>query len=61
MVSRQNRTSMVDCLAEQECLVLEIQERHELGVADQIAEERRGRRVGGDAGGQDEAAAASAR
>ena len=48
----------MDGTAEQECLVLEVQERHELGVADQIAEERGGGGVGGDAGGQDEAAAA---
>ena len=49
----------MDSAAEQERLVLEVQERHELGVADEIAEERGGGRVGGDAGGQDEAAAAT--
>src|SRR5260370_441703 len=31
---------MMDGAAKQECFVLEVQERHELGVADEIAEER---------------------
>ena len=50
---------MMDGVAEQVGLVLEFQERHELGVADQVAEERRSRRVGGDSGRQHEAAAAT--
>ena len=50
---------MMDCAAEQECLVLEVQERHELAVADKVAEERCGSGVGGDACRQDEAASAA--
>ena len=45
-------------MAKQEGLVLEVQERHELAVADQIAEERSGRCISGDAGGQHYALAA---
>ena len=45
-------------MAEQECFVLEVEERDELGVPDEIAEERGSGGVGGDAGGQDQAAAA---
>ena len=42
---------MMDGMAKQKCLVLELQERHKLGVADQVSKERRGRGVGGDSGG----------
>ena len=50
---------VVDGAAEQERFVLEVQERDELGVTDQVAEERGGGGVGGDAGGQDQAAAST--
>ena len=48
---------VVNCAAEKECLVFEIQEGDEPRVAHKVSEERRRGRVGGDAGREDQATA----
>ncbi len=49
---------MIDILAKKEGLVLELKERNELGVTDQVAKKRRSRRVSSDTSREHESAAA---